>query len=153
VVGRIDKRLAELRITLPDPPTPKGNYSPYVQTGNLVFLAGQLPGDDVMFIGRVGDTRSAEQAQIGARQCALNLLAQLRKACSGDLDRVVRCVKVTGWVQAIPEFTGHPAVVNGASDLFVEVFGEAGKHARAAVGAPSLPRGALVEVEAVFEIR
>jgi enamine deaminase RidA (YjgF/YER057c/UK114 family) len=153
VTGKIEKRLAELKIELPDPPVPRGNYVPYVQTGNLVFLAGQLPGEDPMFNGRVGDTRSTEQAKIGARLCALNLIAQLRKACGGDLDRVVRCVKVNGYVHAVPEFKDHPAVVNGASDLLVEIFGEAGKHARAAVGAPSLPRGAVVEVEAVFEIR
>ncbi len=106
-----------------------------------------------MLVGRVGDTRSAEQAKIGARLCALNLIAQLRKACGGDLDRVVKCVKVNGYVHAVPDFKDHPAVINGASDLLVEVFGEAGKHARAAVGVPSLPRGCVVEVEAVFEIR
>ncbi|MSO65139.1 MAG: RidA family protein [Alphaproteobacteria bacterium] len=153
MTGKIDKRLRELKIDLPAPSMPRGNYVPYVVTGTLVFLAGQLPGEETMYIGRVGDTRSAEQARIGARQCGLNLLAQLKQACGGDLDRVARCVKVNGYVNAIPEFTDHPLVINGTSDLFVEIFGEAGKHARAAVGAGSLPRGAIVEVEAVFKIR
>jgi enamine deaminase RidA (YjgF/YER057c/UK114 family) len=127
---------------------------PAVRSGNLLFIAGQVPLQDgkAQFIGRLGAGLDIAQGQQAARLCAINVLAQVAKALDGDLDRVVRCVRVGGFVNAVPEFTDHPVVINGASDFFVSVFGEAGKHARTAVGAGSLPRGVAVEVEAVFEV-
>jgi enamine deaminase RidA (YjgF/YER057c/UK114 family) len=149
------QRLLDLGITLPTPPNPAANYVPAVHSGNQLFIAGQVPVQDgkAQFIGKLGGGLSVEQGQQAARLCAINVLAQVAKALDGDLDRVVRCVRVVGFVNAVPEFTEHPLVINGASDLFVAVFGEAGRHARTSVGAGSLPRGVAVEVEAVFEVR
>jgi len=153
-MGKIDARLAELGITIPKPAVPVANYVGFVRTGNLVFTAGQVTLADGKFQyqGKVGGEISLEDANKGARLCAINILAQLREACGGDLDRVKRIVKLVGFVNAVPEFTDHPKVVNGASDLMVEVFGEKGKHARSAVGSGSLPLNVAVEVEAVAEI-
>jgi enamine deaminase RidA (YjgF/YER057c/UK114 family) len=153
--GRIDARLKDLGIALPNPTAPVANYVPFVRSGNLVFVSGQVTvgPKGLEHVGQVGKEISPEEAKAGARLCALNLIAQLKAACEGDLDRVVRCVKLTAFVNAIPGFGGHPEVANGASDLMVEVFGEAGKHARAAVGAGSLPRNVAVEVDAVFEVK
>jgi enamine deaminase RidA (YjgF/YER057c/UK114 family) len=149
----IDSRLAELGITLTEAPAPAANYVPYVVSGNLVFISGQISRDDNGLItGQLGGGVDVDTGRAAARTCALALIAQLRAACGGDLDRLVRVVKLTGFVNAAPDFTGHPAVINGASDLFVEVFGDRGKHARAAVGTVSLPLGVAVEVEGVFEI-
>ncbi len=152
--GKIDARLKELNITLPAPPAPVASYVPYVVSGNLVFISGQvtLSADGLKYIGKVGADISLEDGKAAARLCAVNVIAQVKAACGGDLDRVKRCVKVGVFVNATPDFTQHPEVANGASDLFQEVFGDAGKHARAAVGAGSLPRGVAAEVEAVFEI-
>jgi enamine deaminase RidA (YjgF/YER057c/UK114 family) len=152
--GRIDTRLQELSITLPKAAPPVASYVPYVITGNLVFISGQVTmgPSGLEYVGQVGKEFTMEQGQAAARLCALNVIAQLREACAGNLDRVTRCVKVTGFVNAVPNFAQHPEVVNGASDTFVQVFGERGKHARAAVGAGSLPRNVAVEVEAIFEI-
>ena len=154
MAGRIDTQLKTLDIDLPSAPAPIGSYVPYVVTGNLVFISGQIPFKDreLTYVGKVGTELSVEDGQAAARQCALNLLAQLKEACGGDLDKVVRCVRVGGYVNATPQFTQHPVVMNGASDLMVAVFGEQGRHARFAVGAGELPAGAAVEVEAVFEI-
>jgi enamine deaminase RidA (YjgF/YER057c/UK114 family) len=154
VASTIQQRLLELGVTLPAAPAPAANYVPAVRSGNLLFIAGQVPLQDgkAQFIGRLGAGLGIEQGQQAARLCAINVLAQVAKALDGDLDRVVRCVRVGGFVNAVPEFTEHPVVINGASDFFVSVFGEAGKHARTAVGAGSLPRGVAVEVEAVFEV-
>lgn len=155
MAGRIDAKLKELDVTLPTPPAPVASYVPYVQTGALVFVSGQVtlgPGG-LEYVGMVGKDFDVEQGKAAARLCAINVVAQLKTACGGDLDRVVRCVKVTGFVNAVPGFAQHPEVINGASDFFVAVFGDAGRHARAAVGAGSLPRNVAVEVEAVFEIR
>lgn len=153
-MGNIDKRLAELGITVPTPAKPVANYVGWVRTGNLVFTAGQVTLADGKFhyLGKVGRDITLEDASKGARLCAINILAQLREACGGDLDRVKRIVKLVGFVNGIPEFTDQPKVVNGASDLMVEVFGDKGKHARSAVGAGSLPLNVAVEVEAVAEI-
>lgn len=152
--GRIDAKLKELGITLPQAATPLANYVPAVQSGNLLFIAGQLPLNDGVLAmeGKVGATVSIDQAVAGARQAALNIIAQTRNALGGDLDRVKRVVKMTGFVACTPDFAQHPTVINGASDLMVEVFGDAGRHARAAVGCPSLPRNAPVEVEAIIEV-
>jgi enamine deaminase RidA (YjgF/YER057c/UK114 family) len=154
VASNIQQRLLELGVTLPAAPAPAANYVPAVRSGNLLFIAGQVPLQDgkAQFIGQLGAGLDIGQGQQAARLCAINVLAQVAKALDGDLDRVVRCVRVGGFVNAVPEFTDHPVVINGASDFFVSVFGEAGKHARTAVGAGSLPRGVAVEVEAVFEV-
>ncbi|MBE0533987.1 MAG: RidA family protein [Rhodospirillales bacterium] len=152
--GTIATRLAELGLELPKAASPVANYVPFVVTGKLVFVSGQVPLVDgkPQFVGRLGDTVSVEEGYQAARRCGLNLLAQLSNACGGDLDRVRRVVKLGGFVACTPDFTQTPQVINGASDLMVEVFGDAGRHARAAVGAPALPLGVAVEVEAVFEI-
>ncbi len=154
MAGQIDSRLQELGITIPEAPSPAANYVGYVRTGNLVFVAGQLPVQDgtLKYIGKIGENLSVEDGRAAARICALNLLAQVKAACGGDLDRVSRCVKLTGFVNSPPDFTEQPAVVNGASDLMVEVLGDKGRHSRAAVSASALPRGVAVEVEGIFEV-
>ena len=152
MTGRILKRLAELGVELPKPPAAVASYIPTVITGKLLFISGQVSFDNGKLIpGKLGAGLDIEAGQKAARACALNLLAQAQAAL-GDLDRIKRCVKLTGFVNAAPDFTDHPKVINGASDLMVEVFGDAGRHARAAVGSSSLPLGAAVEVEAIFEI-
>jgi enamine deaminase RidA (YjgF/YER057c/UK114 family) len=150
----VDKRLAELGIVLPPPGAPGGNYVPFVVAGDLVFMAGQVARSEgrMAYAGKVGRELGVEQGQAAARLCALNLLAQLKVACNGELDRVARCVRLGGFVNCTPEFTDQPKVVNGASDLMVEVFGERGKHARTAVGVAALPSDSAVEVEAVFQL-
>lgn len=155
MAGRIEQRLAELKIELPQAPAPAANYVPAVRSGDLLFVAGQICqwNGERRFIGKLGAEISIEQGKEAARLCGLNILAQVRKALDGDLDRVVRCVRMGGFVNALPGFVDQPAVVNGASDLMVAVFDEAGRHARAAVGVGSLPGGVAVEVEAVFEVR
>jgi len=155
MAANVEQSLKDKGIELPQPASPAANYVPYVVTGNLVFIAGQIPlwNDDLLYKGTVGQELSVEEGQAAARACALNIIAQLKAACGGDLDRVVRCIKLGGFVACGPDFTDQPKVVNGASDLIVEIFGEAGKHARFAVGAPSLPLGVGVEVDAVFEIK
>jgi len=152
--GKVDNRLQELGITLPTPVPPLANYVPFVRTGDLVAISGQLPAVDgkVAVTGKVGDGVSIEQGQHAARVCFINVLAQIKAACGGDLDRVVQLVQLRGFIAAPASFTQHPSVMNGASDLAVAVFGEAGRHARAAVGVPSLPADATVEVEALFRI-
>lgn len=149
-----DARLASLKIELPQPASPAANYVPYVVSGNLVFVAGQITiwNGEVRYLGRVGESLSLEDGVAAARLCGLNIIAQVRAACGGSLDRVKRCVKLGGFVNCTPDFINQPQVINGASDLMVEVFGEAGKHARFAVGANVLPRGVAVEVDAIFEI-
>lgn len=148
----IDKRLAGLGITLPAAPAPAGAYVACVQTGNLLFVSGQIAsGRDGLITGRLGEDMDLAGGQAAARACGLALLAQAQAAL-GSLDRVSRVVKLTGFVNSTPEFTDQPEVVNGCSDLMAEVFGEAGRHARAAVSAAALPRGVAVEVEAIFEV-
>ncbi len=154
MAGQIDARLAELGIDVPEASTPVANYVGYVQTGNLVFVSGQVTLKDgsPQYLGKLGDSISLEDGQAAARLCAINIIAQVKAACGGDLDRVQRVVKLTGFVNSTPDFTDQPKVVNGASDLMVEVFGDKGRHARAAVSAGALPIGVAVEVEAVVEI-
>jgi enamine deaminase RidA (YjgF/YER057c/UK114 family) len=155
MAGQIDTRLKELDIALPSPPAPVASYVPYVISGKQVFISGQvtIAPDGLKYAGVVGNGLSMEQGQEAARLCAINVIAQAKAACGGDLDKVARVVKLTVFVNAVREFTQHPEVANGASDLFVQVFGEAGRHARAAVGAGSLPRGVACEVEAVLELK
>lgn len=152
-MSAIEQRLAERGLDLPPAAAPAANYVPYVISGSLLFISGQLPmqGGGVAVRGRLGGGVSIEQGQAAARLCGLNLLAQAKAASGGDLDRVRRCVKLGGFVACTPEFVDHPKVINGASDLMVEAMGEAGRHARFAVGCSSLPLDAAVEVEAVFE--
>jgi enamine deaminase RidA (YjgF/YER057c/UK114 family) len=154
MTGMIEARLAELAIRLPEPAAPAGAYVPYVISGNLVFVAGQITLDrgELKYVGRLGADLTIGDGYDAARLCGVNLLAQVREACGGDLDRVVRVVRLGGFVNSTPDFTDQPKVINGASDLMVEVFGKAGRHARAAVGAPSLPLGVSVEVDGIFEI-
>jgi enamine deaminase RidA (YjgF/YER057c/UK114 family) len=153
-MGLIDKKLAELGIALPTPAKPIANYVPWVRTGNLVFISGQGAVRDgkIEYTGKVGDTLSIEDAIASARLTAINVIAHLRDACGGDLDRVKRIVKLLGFVNCTPTFGEQPKVINGASDLMVEVFGDKGRHARSAVGAPALPFNLSVEVEAIAEI-
>ena len=136
-MGQIDERLSELGITLPEPAAPVANYVGWVKTGNLVFTAGQvtLRDGEFLHIGKVGAEISVEEAAQAAKLCAINILAQIKQACDGDLDRVRRVVKLVGFVNGTPDFNDHPKVINGASDFMVEVFGDKGKHARSAVGA------------------
>jgi len=153
-MSQIAKRLAELNIVPPKPSTPVAAYVPYVITGTLVFISGQLPYEngEVKVLGKLGDTVSVEAGIHAARQCGLNMLAHLQNACGGDLDRVTRCVKLGGFVASTPDFFDQPKIINGASELIEQVFGEQGRHARCAVGVPALPRNAAVEVDGVFEI-
>lgn len=152
-MNSIAQKLADLDIVLPTPSAPVANYVPYTITGNLVFISGQVSNAEGGLIrGRLGADMTIEEGANAARACGINLLAQLNAATGGDLDRVTRVVKLVGFVNCSPEFVDQPKVVNGASDLMVAVFGDAGRHARAAVGAPSLPMGAAVEIDGVFEI-
>jgi enamine deaminase RidA (YjgF/YER057c/UK114 family) len=154
MMGKIETRLKELGITLPQPAVPVANYVPFVRTGNLVSVSGQVTMDNgqPQYLGKVGRELTIEQGQAAARLCAINSLAQLRLALDGDLDRVRRCVRLGVFVNAIDDFRDQPKVANGASDLIVQVLGDAGKHSRSAVGVASLPLGVSVEVEALYEI-
>jgi len=149
-----DARLAALKIELPNPAAPAANYVPTVIAGNLLFVAGQITifNGELRHLGKLGADLDVETGKQAARLCGLNIISQARAALGGSLDRVKRCVKLGGFVNCTADFIDHPQVVNGASDLMVEVFGDAGKHARFAVGAVSLPRGVAVEVDAIFEI-
>jgi enamine deaminase RidA (YjgF/YER057c/UK114 family) len=154
MAGRVDGRLTELGIVLPQPAAPAANYVPFVVTGNLVFVSGQVTfgPNGIEFVGKLGREFSVEEGQAAARLCAVNLLAQLKVACGGDLDRVKRCVKLGVFVNCTDDFKDQPKVANGASDLIVAVLGDGGRHARAAVGSSSLPLGVAVEIDGVFEI-
>lgn len=152
-MGRIEARLRELGITLPTPPAPVAAYLPFVIAGNLVYVSGQVSVDASGGIkGKLGDAIEVEEGQAAARLCGLNLLAQVKAACGGDLDKVKRVVKLGGFVNATADFDPIPIVVNGCSELMVAVFGEAGRHARSAVGAVNLPLNFAVEVDGIFEI-
>ncbi len=151
----IAQRLAELGLTLPTPASPVAAYVPYIITGNLVFISGQLPIDNgqLKIKGRLGDDVDLATGQAAAKLCGLNILAQLHKACGGDLDKVERCVKLGGFVSSAADFYDHPKVVNGASELMEQVFGPKGQHARSAVGVANLPLNAAVEVDAIFALK
>jgi enamine deaminase RidA (YjgF/YER057c/UK114 family) len=152
--GKIEARLKELGIELPQPAAPVANYVPFTVSGNLVFVSGQICqwNGELRFVGKLGAEVAIAGGREAARLCALNILAHLRVACGGDLDRVRRVLRLGGFVNCTPEFIDMPQVVNGASDLMVAVFGDEGRHARAAVGMNGLPGGVAVEVEATFEI-
>ncbi len=150
----IDEKLTALGLDLPIPPSSVANYIPYKAFGNMVVISGQLPLSDgkVAYKGKVGQDLSLEEGQAAARLCAINILTQLKAACEGNLERVKSCLRVGGFVNCNPDYTDQPKVINGASDFIVEIFGEIGRHARAAVGVNALPLGAAVEVEATFII-
>lgn len=152
--GKIDQKLASLNITLPPSVMPAANYVPYTTSGNLVFVSGTLPMKDgkPQDIGKLGKEFSVEQGQATAKLCGINILAHVKAACGGDLDRVKKCVRMGIFVASAPGFTDQPKVANGVSDMMVEIFGDAGKHARFAVGVAELPFGVSVEVDATFEI-
>ncbi|WP_323038734.1 RidA family protein [Gemmobacter sp.] len=153
MTGTIDARLAELGIALPAAPAPAANYVPFVISGNMLYVSGQISaGPDGLITGRLGDGLDVAAGAAAAQRCALSLIAQAKAACGGDLDRIARVVKLVGFVSSTADFTDQPKVVNGASDLMVAVFGDKGRHARSAVSAASLPLGVAVEVEAVFEL-
>jgi enamine deaminase RidA (YjgF/YER057c/UK114 family) len=151
----IEARLKELGIELPLPPAPAANYAPFVKIGTLVYISGQLPlwKGEVKYVGKVGPEFTIEEGQEAARVCAYNILALLKVACEGDLNRIQRCIRLGGFVNCLDGFKDQPKVVNGASDLMVNLFGERGRHARAAVGVNSLPLGSAVEIEALFEVQ
>jgi len=154
MAGQIEARLKELGIELPEAASPAANYIPFVVTGKLVFISGQITllNGKIIHQGRIGDDLTVDDGYQAARLCGLNLLAQLKIASGGDLDNVSRVVKLGGFVNSVPTFTDQPEVINGASDLMVEVFGDSGKHARFAVSAGALPRNVSVEIDGVFEL-
>lgn len=150
-----DQRLRELGLILPEPASPAATYVPYVQVGELLFISGQITlfNKDLQYIGKVGEDFTLEEAQGAARLCAMNVLSQVHQACEGTLNKVIRCVRLGGFVNCVDGYTDQPRVINGASQLMVDVFGDQGKHARAAVGVNALPLGIAVEVEATFQVK
>ena len=154
MTSKAEQRLREVGVTIPDAPSPAANYLPFTRTGNLIFVSGQVPFVDgkLEATGTVGKDASVEEAQGQAKICAINLIAQVKVACDGDLDRVVKVVKLGAFVASAKDFFNQPVVVNAASDLMVQAFGEKGRHARFAVGTNALPLNCLVEIDGVFEI-
>lgn len=154
MTGKVEKRLAEAGVELPQAPAPAANYVPYTISGNLLVISGQvtLGPNGIEYVGKLGHDTDVETGQAAARLCAINILAQARAAL-GDLDRITKVLKIQGFVNSTPDFTEHPSVINGASDFLVEILGEAGKHARAAVGMSSLPLGVAVEIDAMIEFK
>ena len=151
--AHFEAKLKELGITLPEAPAPAANYVPFVQVGDIVYVSGQISANENGLItGKLGDVMSTEEGAAAARVCAINLLAQVKAACGGDLDRLLRVVKLTGFVNSTTDYTDQPKVINGASDLLAEALGDAGKHSRSAVSAASLPLGVTVEIEGIFQI-
>lgn len=152
-MGPIESRLAELGVTLKDAPAPAANYVPFVQVGDTLYVSGQISMDENGLItGKVGGDLSTEEGAAAARTCAISLLSQVRAACGGDIEKLVRVVKLTGFVNSTPEYTDQPKVINGCSDFLVEALGDKGRHARSAVSAGSLPLGVAVEIEGIFQI-
>ncbi|TMV06843.1 RidA family protein [Ruegeria sediminis] len=150
----ITAKLESLGVALPDAPAPAANYVPFVRVGDIVYVSGQISKDDGGLItGKLGADMQVEAGAAAAKVCAINLLAQVKAACDGDIERLVRVIKLTGFVNSTADFTQQPQVINGASDFLVEALGEAGRHARSAVSAAALPLGVAVEIEGIFEIR
>lgn len=153
-MGVFETKLAEMGVTLPEAPAPAANYVPYVRVGDILFVSGQIPKDgDRLHVGKLGDDLDTPAGAAAAKVCAIALLAQVKAACDGDLDRLVRVVKLTGFVNSTADYGEQPAVINGASDFLGEALGEAGRHSRSAVSAASLPFGVAVEIEGIFQIK
>jgi len=153
-MSEIETRLAELGVTLPEGAAPAANYVPFVQIGDTVYVSGQISMNaDGLITGKLGDDMETADGAVAAKTCAIGLLAQVKAACGGDLDRLVRVVKLTGFVNSTGDFTEQPKVVNGASDFLVEALGDKGRHSRSAVSAASLPLGVAVEIEGIFQIK
>lgn len=153
-MSAIEAKLATLGVTLPDAPAPAANYVPFVVDGNTVYVSGQISANaDGLITGKLGDDLTAKDGAAAARACAISLLAQLKAACGGDIDRLDRVIKLVGFVNSTADFTDQPKVINGASDFLVEALGDQGRHARSAVSAASLPLGVAVEIEAIFTIK
>ena len=153
-MSQIESRLAQLGITLPDAPAPAANYVPYVVVGDMVYVSGQISSDaDGLITGKLGDDMDTQAGAAAAKTCAISLLAQLKAACGGDIDRLERVVKLVGFVNSTGDYVEQPKVINGASDFLVEAVGDKGRHARSAVSAASLPLGVAVEIEAIFQIK
>ncbi len=153
MTGIIENKLTELGVELPNAPAPAANYVPYVKVGNLVYISGQISSDSTgLIIGKLGANMSVEEGANAAKICAISLLAQVKAACDGNLERLSKVVKLTGFVNSTTDFTEQPKVINGASDFFVNLMGEKGRHARSAVSAVSLPFGVAVEIEGIFQI-
>ena len=152
--GQFEANLAQLGVTLPDAPAPAANYVPYVTVGDIVYVSGQISnGVNGLVTGKVGHSMTTQEGAEAAKLCAISLLAQVKAACGGDLDRLVRVVKLVGFVNSTSDFGDQPKVINGASDFMVEALGDAGRHARSAVSAASLPFGVAVEIEGIFQIK
>jgi enamine deaminase RidA (YjgF/YER057c/UK114 family) len=150
----ITSRLADLGVVLPHAPAPAANYVPFVRTGSTLYVSGQVSnGPQGLIVGKLGDTMDVEEGAAAARQCAISLLAQVKAACDGDIERLVRVVKLTGFVNSTGSFADQPKVINGASDFMVAALGDIGRHSRSAVSAAALPFGVAVEIEGIFEIR
>jgi len=149
----ISAKLESLGVTLSDAPAPAANYVPFVRVGNIVYVSGQISKSDELITGKLGDDMEVEAGAAAARVCAINLLAQVKAACDGDIEKLVRVIKLTGFVNPTADFTAQPQVINGASDFLVEALGEAGRHSRSAVSAASLPLGVAVEIEGIFEVQ
>lgn len=150
----IETNLAKLGVTLPDAPAPAANYVPFVKVGDILYVSGQISnGPDGFITGKLGDTMSVEDGAAAAKSCAISLLAQVRVACGGDIERLVRVIKLTGFVNSTADFTDQPKVINGASDFMVAALGDAGRHSRSAVSAAALPLGVAVEIEGIFQIK
>lgn len=152
--GVIETKLAEMGVVLPDAMAPAANYVPFVQIDNILYVSGQISNDaNGLITGKIGDGLNEEQGAAAARTCAIGLLTQVKAACDGDLDRLERVIKLTGFVNSTADFTKQPTVINGASDFLVEVLGDAGRHARSAVSAAALPLGVAVEIEGIFLLK
>lgn len=153
-MSKFETKLAELGVTLPDAPMPAANYVPYVQVGDTLYVSGQISANaDGLITGKLGDGMTVDEGAAAAKACAISLLAQVKAACGGDLDQLVRVIKLTGFVNSTQDFTDQPKVINGASDFLGEALGDAGKHSRSAVSAASLPFGVAVEIEGIFQIK
>ena len=151
---KIEARLANLGVKLPDAPAPAANYKPFVQVGDIVYVSGQISSSlDGLITGKLGDNMDVESGAAAARSCAISLLSQVKVACGGDIERLVRVVKLTGFVNSTADFQDQPKVINGASDFLVEALGVVGRHSRSAVSAAALPFGVAVEIEGIFQIK
>jgi enamine deaminase RidA (YjgF/YER057c/UK114 family) len=152
-MGHFEETLSRMGVTLPDAPAPAANYVPYVRQGSTLYVSGQIAKDgDRLLVGKLGDDMDTARGAEAAKVCAIALLAQVKAACDGDLDRLTRVIKITGFVNSTPDFADQPMVINGASDFLGEALGAAGQHARSAVSAAALPFGVAVEIEGMFEI-